>query len=345
MAPPMEQTTLAPWSQTWTNSSAGGSHDRAPGLETASGPGRGQAPRWGRHLGGGAVLASCRPSRLPHIDQHIAQITGEPAGATSTPTPGLAARTHQAAVHIKKLGDPPRRRTVASNPRRQQANKNSAATQDTPPKPNHHTLVGPRWYTPPSMTTPASPTAQTHDDQSNDPRWGATPSHRLARRTRVHIERVLGDNGSADRRLCGAIPVPIAQSPTNEPTGRRPNAKIERLHPTPANCCGSNAPPAPNASHRRRYQHGFTRNHQRPPHLARQGHTHQRPNQPGRPVHAVSAPSRSSGQAALLAAMNPALAITPMSAWSVNKPSMPVARNRVCSSMARPIAVTSVPMR
>ena len=344
MAPPMEQTTLAPWSQTWTNSSAGGSHDRAPGLETASGPGRGQVPDGDDTLAVARYWPAAGPVASPTSTSTSPR---SPANrpALPAPLPRVLLHVHiKAHVDIKKLGDPPRRRTVAFT-RGASTNKNTAATQDNPPKPNHHTLVGPRWYTPPSMTTPASPSAQTHDDQSNDPRWGATPSHRLARRTRVHIERVLGDNGSADRRLCGAIPVPIAQSPTNEPTGRRPNAKIERLHPTPANCCGSNAPPAPNARHRRRYQHGFTRNHQRPPHLARQGHTHQRPNQPGRPVHAVSAPSRSSGQAALLAAMNPALAITPMSAWSVNKPSMPVARNRVCSSMARPIAVTSVPMR
>jgi hypothetical protein len=283
MAPPMEQTTLAPWSQTWTNSSAGGSHDRAPGLETASGPGRGQAPDGDDTLAVRAVLASCRLSRLPHIDQHIAQITGEPAGATSTPTPGLAARTHQGARGHQEAGRPAPTAHGGVNPRRQQANKNTAATQDNPPKPNHHTLVGPRWYTPPSMTTPASPSAQTHDDQSNDPRWGATPSHRLARRTRVHIERVLGDNGSADRRLCGAIPAPIPQSPQTNPN---PPA----ADPTPRS--NASTPPRPTAA-------GQTlRQPQTPatggdtstdsPATTNDPHTHQRPNQPGRPVHAVS---------------------------------------------------------
>jgi hypothetical protein len=238
MAPPMEQTTLAPWSQTWTNSSAGGSHDRAPGLETASGPGRGQVPDGDDTLAVARYWPAAGPVASPTSTSTSPR---SPANrpALPAPLPRVLLHVHiKAHVDIKKLGDPPRRRTVAFT-RGASTNKNTAATQDNPPKPNHHTLVGPRWYTPPSMTTPASPSAQTHDDQSNDPRWGATPSHRLARRTRVHIERVLGDNGSADRRLCGAIPAPIPQSPQTNPN---PPA----ADPTPRS--NASTPPRPTAA-------------------------------------------------------------------------------------------------
>jgi len=63
----------------------------------------------------------------------------------------------------------------------------------------------------------------------------------------------------------------------------------------------------------------------------------------GKPLATTNRKVRS--QAAAFAARYADLAITLTSHWSVNRPSIPVCRNRTCSSIARPYAVGSVPKR
>jgi hypothetical protein len=184
------------------------------------------------------------------------------SGATSTPTPGLAARAHQEAEQTA----PTAQGGVtwgASRPEAQQAKKkNSAATEDNPPSATNTPWSGPRSYTPPSMTTPASPSAEIHHDEK-----AMTPVGVLRRAVtwlaapQVHIERVLADNGSTDRSPCSAIPAPIPQSPTNEPAlpAADPTPRSDASTPPWPTATGSNASTPANASHRRRSQHGFTR--------------------------------------------------------------------------------------
>lgn len=212
-----------------------------PTLETAPGAGRD-----GRPAGDGVLNdlrgAGPRPAQpaLPHRPDHWR--TG-PALRASLPRV-VAGRGWQ---ETGQLPDGGGWRYVG----RQQGKKNRA-----PPKTRHETATttpwsGPRSCTPSWMATPASPPPRFTTTRGRPPPFGVLRRAVAWFAARgVHIERVLSDNGSADRsRLWRDTCAELGVTPkTDTHTGDRPTARSNASTPPWPTGGQSNGPTPMNAN-------------------------------------------------------------------------------------------------
>ena len=204
-----------------------------------------------------AVLVRCRLNRLSHIDR----VTGEPVRRYEHPHPG--ALLH---VDVKKLGNVPDGggwRYVG----RAQGLKNRAATPGRRRTPGTATKMGTAFVHTVIDDYSRVAYAEIHDDETaatatmvlrNAVAWFAARG--------VTVERVLSDNGSCYRVICGATPAASSASPRRRPgpTGHRPTAKSSgSTAPWPtAGRSRSSTPPRPPAGALPAWLHEY--NHHRP---------------------------------------------------------------------------------